>query len=274
MAATHVHVAPQNHTSSRASAAIFHLRSLANASLLFYGPANTSVACGVDRCAYDALMLTNNMFALLPPDAGCLRQRRLLVVNRFYSHVLEGHHANGTHAVHFSSLAAILCTHKETCYRLMTSLAATRVAFAILPQPAVHGVANTLQYVLKGLRGLSLRRLHVTGVTFYDDGQQYLPGYSLVKEGWRHDHHSNKAYAITELTRMAQAFHVSIDYPSCSNSAELLELPPTNASAPSASLLSVAATAAREQSRTSRGSGGWANAAMHENATTRTSDHR
>jgi hypothetical protein len=195
------------------------MRALANASVLFYGPANTSVACRVDRCAYDWVVLTNNMFTLLPPDP-CQnhgRARRIQLVNRHYSHFLEGHYVNRSFAAHFAALSAILCTYHKSCASLWTHDGLSRrLEFGVLPRPAVNGVANTLPYFLKGLRGVPLRHLHVTGVTFYEHGQQYVPGYRLSAESYRHDVASNKNYSLTELHKLGPSV-ATIDYPDCAS---------------------------------------------------------
>ena len=191
-----------------------------NASVLFYGPANTSHGCSVDRCRHDVVIITNNMFTLLPPDP--CPQRRILVVNRFYSHVLEAQFANRSFASHFHGLSAVLCTDRRTCERVRTSLSPLSMPFASMATPAVqHGLANTLQFVLKALRGTGFRTLHVTGVTFYEGGQSYVGGYGLTTVGARHDQSANKAYALQELRNMGPS-KATIDYPTCNASVDAL----------------------------------------------------
>lgn len=185
---------------------------LTNASLLFYGPAN--ISCVVDRCKYDAVVLTNNMFTVLPRDP-CNTTRRILIVNRMFSHVLERHYANGSFASSFDDLDAILCTNKETCKRMHAKMNASHIPFFSMASPDVHGVANTLPYFMKSIRGIPFSSVHVTGVTFYETGAQYRKDYGLTSQpASRHDLASNKNYTLREI-RLLGPVRASIDYPSC-----------------------------------------------------------
>ena len=68
------------------------------------------------------MVITNNFFSILPPDS-CQRQnRRILVTNRHYSHMLEAYYANKTHMSHFEALAGVLCTDKTTCLNMFRLL--------------------------------------------------------------------------------------------------------------------------------------------------------
>ena len=153
---------------------LFLRQALHNRSVLFYGPAATGcrVQSDAGRCSYDVTIITNNMFTVLPPDscaAPTTPPLRLLVVNRLFSHLLEGHFANGSYPTHFAALGGILCTDRSTCTRLDATLRpAPHLTFAWMKGPELPGVANTLPYVLKAMRGTGWRKLHVTGVTFYD----------------------------------------------------------------------------------------------------------
>lgn len=191
----------------------FSFASLAHASLLFLGPANTSLHCNVNHCQYDTLIYTNNMFSLLPPDP--CRTRRLLIVNRLFSHVLEIYFSNHSFTSHFASLSAIVCTNKETCVRLMKTSNFKHIQFGYMQAPGIHSIANTFQYVLKALRHVSLRKFHITGVSFYEHGQEYLPGYRVAHESARHDRVSNRKYAVHELDDLSKNMSVTIDHPVC-----------------------------------------------------------
>ena len=81
------------------------------------------------------------------------------------------------------------------------------------------GVANTLPYFLKMLRFIPLKQFHITGVTFYQYGQEYLPGYGIRTESFaRHNADANKNYSLQHLAGFSDGWNgapTSIDFPRC-----------------------------------------------------------
>ena len=220
------HEVPSKHNGTEHRQNLYQL--LLNRSVLFYGPANTS--CWVSRCNHDYTIITNNMFAILPPDR-CgvkVKNSRLLVTNRFYSHMVEQLGDNASFAPHFAALAAILCTSRSTCAHMSAKLTPKFPHlnfYGMLPPDIGHGVANTLPYLLKTLKGVPLRSLHITGVTFYEGGQQYVSGYGLKAESTgRHDADANKNYTLASLASCSDGWggrvppiRITLDFPRCHN---------------------------------------------------------
>ena len=190
----------------------FH-KFLANRSLCFVGPANTSWPMQSDLCASscEIVFVTNNMISLLQPSS-CYAV--VLVTNRYFGHRLVERPALAHKAT------AVLCTFGPTCNGLLSRGVHNRTL--AMAAPAVGGVANSLPYVLKAICDINgnsgcagFSRLHITGVTFYDNGAQYTSGYRLLNESSRHEAQANKAYSLSWVRKVALQRRVSIDYPRC-----------------------------------------------------------
>ena len=191
------------------------LSSLANRSLCFVGPANTSCAMQHDLCATcNVVFITNNMVTLLN-STPCYAL--VLVINRFYGHRLAERPTLAAKA------SAVLCTYGPTCQGLHSRGVHNRTL--AMAAPAVRtGVANSLAYVLKAVCDVNgwsgcahFTRMHITGVTFYDRGPEYTSGYKLLNESSRHDTEANKAYVLAWVRSLGR--RASIDYPQCLNAA-------------------------------------------------------
>eukprot|EP00966_Prymnesium_polylepis_P134656 3111995-Prymnesium_polylepis.1 len=114
--------------------------------------------------------------ASILPAAPCYQL--YLIVNRHFTHrVLEK-------PALVRNMTAILCTSE----RSQAALRAARVHDRVytMQMPAVTGVPNSLSHALKmvcdihgppGAHCASFAKLHITGVTFYEQGQQYVGGY-------------------------------------------------------------------------------------------------
>ena len=222
---------------------------LINKSVLFLGPADTN--CSVELCDYDVVIITNNMVRVVPPRS-CYAL--MLVTNHFFGHVMCGtvdaDHIRTTQKIealpeaNVTGLAAVLTTSALTVNRLTACLPNTS-RVVMMRSPAVRGGgAVTLSYVMKYLRTIHFARLHITGITFYDNGQQYVRSYGLLHESGRHNLDANKEYVFKEmishncrggsgppppacvlppnrtsipinLLQPVQGHRVSIDYPAC-----------------------------------------------------------
>lgn len=191
------------------------LASLANRSLCFLGPADTACPLQRDLCSTcDVVLATNNMASLLEPSS-CYAL--VLVTNRFFSHRLVERPTLARKA------AAILCTAATTCEMLHTHGVHNKT-LAMAPPAVRGGVGNSLAYVLKAVCDIngwsgcaSFSRMHITGVTFYDHGQQYIHGYGLLNVSSRHDAEANKAYALAWVRSVGRldTRTIAIDYPQC-----------------------------------------------------------
>ena len=137
----------------------------------------------------------------------------VLITNRYFGHWLVEHPELVRNAW------AVMCTYGRTCMGL--NARGVHNHTIIMGAPAVHpGVANTLPYVLKAVCDINGRsgcanftRMHVTGVTFYDRGAEYTPGYMLRNESSRHNASANKAYVLAWVQSLGR--RASIDYPGC-----------------------------------------------------------
>lgn len=194
---------------------------LENRSLLFLGPANTTQTCGVDICAFDHVFITNNMAALMHPRPRCGDRAvsLILISNRFFGHRLSAN------ASLWENMTAILCTARQTREELANETRAgphVPPSFLMPALPLINYVPlrhrwldrpfslSTLLFMLQRVR---FRRLHITGVTFYDAGPQYLPGYKLLDEGFRHSAVANKNFSLRWVAERKST--ISIDYPDC-----------------------------------------------------------
>ena len=187
------------------------LNSLANRSLCFLGPANTSCAVQRELCsACEVLFITNNMVTLIEA-LPCLSM--VLVTNRFFGHRVLANSALAANA------SAVLCTYGPTCQAMVSRGVHNRTL--LMAHPAVRtGSANSLAYVLKAvcdINGYSgcapFSSMHITGVTFYDRGGDYMAGYQITNESTRHDAEANKAYVLAWVKSIGQ--RATIDYPRC-----------------------------------------------------------
>jgi len=187
------------------------LNSLANRSLCFLGPANTSCAVQRELCsACEVLFITNNMVTLIEA-LPCLSM--VLVTNRFFGHRVLANSALAANA------SAVLCTYGPTCQAMVSRGVHNRTL--LMAHPAVRtGSANSLAYVLKAvcdINGYSgcapFSSMHITGVTFYDRGGDYMAGYQITNESTRHDAEANKAYVLAWVKSIGR--RATIDYPRC-----------------------------------------------------------
>ena len=220
------------------------LGSLADQSLCFLGPANTSCPIQRDPCSAgcDVVIITNNMVSLVERSP-CYTI--ILVTNRFFAHRLIERPDLARKA------STILCTAAPTCDALR-SHGVHNQTLAMAPPAVRNGVANSLAYVLKAMcdvRGWSgcalFARMHISGVTFYDRGQQYISGYHLLNESGRHDTEANKAYVLGWVRGVdgLGGRRVFIDYPVCT----LATLPSKRNSHDASRFAQLSASSWREQ---------------------------
>ena len=171
------------------------LKLLAGKRVLFYGPANTSVTCQVDPCAYDTVFITNHMLHLYPPSR-CANKLALIVGSSYARRLGEDINASETR-----HLSAILTAQKDDAHGI-----AQKHHLDVLPMETPKGIAGQplglsfFLHTIENIRGTDLQdpfaSLHITGVTFYDNGQQYTEGYGLLGMSWRHRPSANKDYAL------------------------------------------------------------------------------
>lgn len=204
-------------------------RSLANKSLLFYGPAATD--CSFDLCSFDVIFTTNRM-ATHVPEHPCYRL--VLIVNNAFSTSLanlyldiNGSRSGGGEALAGDSTMAagglhrkfwaVLCTSSQACQRLDDLGMHRRLFVMKTPHLSHKRLPNALQYLLKYLTHVHFRRFHITGVTFYASGTQYaFADYKGNRVSSRHGQEESRNYTMLWLAeRRGRQQNVTIDYPSC-----------------------------------------------------------
>ena len=191
-------------------------------SVLFLGPANTQ--CGVDPCSFDVVVITNNMVYGMPPmRCGASAPKIMLLVNRaFSSHIHNKTQALGMPALRVN---ALLLTSKAALGRVAAVAAwvangsgGARQPFTLLP-PKLRTPPLGLSYVLEMARNVRMRRMHVTGVTFYAGGNKsYVKGYELNhSENTRQNVYENKVYSYNAIRELNEHYWIptTIDFPTC-----------------------------------------------------------
>ena len=181
-----------------------------NRSVLFLGPANTS--CSVSMCKFDTVIVTNAMIELLKPPPCSASIDLIVVANRFYGHVLANDTALSRRLTSTSFRSMRIFLNSEIIVKeLIAKRNLSLESFYLMPWPSTVAHPNTLGFVVRTLAKWNVSRFHITGVTFYDRGQQYVEGYYRAAISFLHDRR-NKDYVLNFIGNTSQA---TIDYPRC-----------------------------------------------------------
>ena len=171
---------------------------LKNKSVLFFGPADVKSAKTCNPLDYDYVVLPNNMCRLFDKQYNNL----IIMTNQYFA-------THNSDYIISRNPCGILCTN-YTGYRIMNDkLIQKNINIPIIacpfpsewprnfmgmgsPTSLPLGLSFFLQFVVTYAPESTV---HVTGVTFYDNGEQYMKGYKLLKMGEQHNVKNDKKFA-------------------------------------------------------------------------------
>ena len=183
-----------------------------NKSVLFIGPADVESAKIINPLDYDYVILPNNMSRVFDKPYNNL----IIMTNQYFA-------TNNADYIINKNPSGILCTTPYSYTFMKEKLNEKDVDIPIMKCPFPSnwprnfigkatswplGLSFLLQYMVT--YAPLIKKLHVIGITFYDNGQQYKKGYKLIDMGESHNVENDKTYA-REIIKKHK--NITIDYP-------------------------------------------------------------
>lgn len=189
---------------------VFYLR---GKRVLFYGPAQTerSLSPPLPFKEYDVVIITNNMVDRLDqwPLSSVDRRKILLVSNGYFS-------TNHPEKVVRSNAGGVLCTTLAGKRALLSYPKEAQsdptppgISVRTAKRPQIPSWPLGLSFVLEFARHQQFTLFDIVGVTFYDNGQQYVPGYKLLDQGTQHNPALDKEFTLQMIKENPNIY---IDY--------------------------------------------------------------